>query len=96
MLYRCFVKEMVPKCGCLVDFFAISLPTKRAYTHAHPVLCLKLEENQLVDRSLHIEKMLIIYLSQKKRSKVGFLYSMLFYGCLNHFVRMWGFITFLW
>ena len=36
------------------------------------VLCLKLEENQLFDQSLHIGKMLIIYSSQKKCSKVGF------------------------
>ena len=29
-------------------------------------------------------------------SKVGFLYSVLFYGRLNRFVRLCGFITFLW
>ena len=54
------------------------------------VLCLKLEEKQLVDQSLCIEKMLIVYSSQMKRSKVGFLCSMLFYG------RLCGLITFLW
>ena len=32
----CFVKETAPKCCCLVDFFAINLPTMRAYTHVHP------------------------------------------------------------
>ena len=60
------------------------------------VVCLKLEENQLVDRSLRIEKMLIVYSSRKKRSKEGFSYSVLFYGRLNRFVRVCGFITFLW
>ena len=35
------------------------------------VLCLKLEEKQLVERSLCIEKMLIICSSQMKDSKVG-------------------------
>ena len=36
------------KCGCLIDFFAISLPTMRAYTHAHPCSLVKL--NLLIDR----------------------------------------------
>ena len=36
------------------------------------VLCLKLEEKQLVDRSLHIEKILIVYSYQQKHSMVGF------------------------
>ena len=40
--------------------------------------------------------MLIVYSSQKKRSKVGILYSLLFYGRLNRFVQLCGFITFLW
>ena len=35
VLHWCFVKETAPKCGCLVDFFAISLPTMRACMHAH-------------------------------------------------------------
>ena len=71
-----FCKETAPKYGCLVDFFAISLPTMRACTHAHPCSLFKLEGNQLIDRLLHIEKMLIVYSSQNERSKVGFLYSM--------------------
>ena len=53
----------------------------RAYAHTHPYLLFKLEEKQLVDQSLDllpIEKLLIIYSSQKKRSKGGFLYSLLF------------------
>ena len=60
------------------------------------VLCLKLEENQHVDQSLHIEKMLIIYSSQKKHSRVGILCSVLFYGCLICYAWLCGFITFLW
>ena len=35
MLYKCFINETVPKRGCLVDFFIISLPTMHTYTHAH-------------------------------------------------------------
>ena len=35
MLYQCLVKETVPKRGCLVDFFTTTLPSMRAYTHAH-------------------------------------------------------------
>ena len=37
------MKEMAPKCGCLVDFFAISLLTMCAYTHAHPCSLFKTE-----------------------------------------------------
>ena len=44
------------------------------------VLCLKLEEKQLADQSLYIEKMLIVYTSQKKRNKVGFLVSVMVYA----------------
>ena len=90
VLYQCFVKETAPKCGCVVDFFAISLLTMRTYTHMHPCSL------ELVDQSLHIEKMFIGYSSQKKRNKVGFLYSVLFYGRLNCFAWLCGFITFLW
>ena len=43
VLYKCFVKETVPKCGCLVNFFATSLLTMRAHTHAHPCSLLKTE-----------------------------------------------------
>ena len=40
--------------------------------------------------------MLIVCSSQTKCSKVGFLCLVLFYGRLNRFVRLCGFITFLW
>ena len=56
--------------ACLVDFFSTSLPTMRAYTHAHPC---SLEEKRLIDQLLRIEKMLIFCSSQTKDSKVGFL-----------------------
>ena len=52
-----------------------------------------LEEKQLVDRLLCIEKMLIVCSSQMKQNKVGFLRSVLFYGHLNW---LSGLITFLW
>ena len=35
MLYQCFVKETAPKRGCLDDFLTTTLPSMRAYTHAH-------------------------------------------------------------
>ena len=35
MLYQCLVSETGRKYDCLVDFFTTSLPTMRAYTHAH-------------------------------------------------------------
>ena len=60
----------------------------RAYMHAHPCSLFKLEEKQLVDRSL---KMLIICLSQIKGSKVGFLCSVLFYSHLN--CVLFGFVA---
>ena len=67
------------------------------HIHMHiVVLCLKLEEKQLVDQSLCIEKILIICLSQMKHSKVGFLCSVLFYSGSNRFVQLCVFITFLW
>ena len=87
---------MAPKCGCLVYFFATSLLTMCVYFACVYVPCLKLEEKQLIDRSLHIGKMLLIYSSQKENSKVGFLCQVLFYGNLNRFAWLCGFITFLW
>ena len=36
-----------------------------------------------------------LFKSKNKRSKVGFLCSVLFYGHLNRFVRLCGFILFL-
>ena len=55
------------------------------------VLCLKLEEiNLLIDRFTYVEKMVIVYSNQKNRIKMGFLYSVLFYGHLN---RLFGFVT---
>ena len=68
----------------------------RACKHAHPCSLFKLERKQLIDRLLHLEKMLIVYSSQNKRGKVVFLYSMLFYSRLNRFVLFCGFVTFLW
>ena len=90
------MKETALKYGCLFDFFATNLLTMHAYTHAHPCSLFKTEEKRLVDRSLCIEKMLIVCSSQIKCSKVGFLDLVLFYGRLNCFVLLCGFITFLW
>ena len=87
------------KCGCLVDFFAISLPIMRAYTHAHTHSLFKTGRKStyiLIDRFTYVEKMVIVYSNQKNRIKMGFLYSVLFYGHLNRFVRLCDFITFLW
>ena len=67
-----------------------------AYTHAHPCSLCKTRRKQLIDQSLHTEKMVIVCSSQMKRNKVGFLRSMLFYGRLNRFVWLCGFIKFLW
>ena len=61
MLYQCFVSETGRKYGCLVDFFTTSLPTMRAYTHAHHCSLFKLEEKQVIDRSLRMEKMSTVY-----------------------------------
>ena len=51
MLYKCFVKEMVPKYGNLADFSTTNL----LIMHAHMFACiivlwLKLEEKQLCNR----------------------------------------------
>ena len=35
MLYKCFVKETVPKYGGKADFSTTILPKMPAYTHAH-------------------------------------------------------------
>ena len=35
VLYKCVVKETVPKCGGLVDFSTNSVLTMHADTHAH-------------------------------------------------------------
>jgi len=71
MLYQCFVKEMAPKCGCLVDFFTTTLPSSVHICMRIVVLGLKLEEKQFCDRSLCIEKMSTVHLNRKKYSKVG-------------------------
>ena len=34
VLYKCFAKETVPKCGGLLDFSTTCLLTMHAYTHA--------------------------------------------------------------
>ena len=61
MLYQCFVSETRRKYGCLV----ISLPPVcRPCMHIRmriAVLCLKLEEKQVIDQSLRMEKMSTIY-----------------------------------
>ena len=80
----------MPKCDCLVDFFATSLPTMHAYTHAHHCSLCKTGK-KLIDRSVCIEKMLIVCSNQMKCSKVGFLCSVLCYGHLNRFVQLCGF-----
>ena len=41
--YELFVSKMGPKCSCLVDFFTTSLPTTRAFKHAHCCSLLKLD-----------------------------------------------------
>ena len=57
MLYKCFLKETVPKSGGLVDFSTTSLLTILADTHAHRYSLFKTGRKQLVDQSLSIEKM---------------------------------------
>ena len=64
------MKETVPKCDCLVDFFATSLLAVHAYTHAHPCSLFETGKN---NQSLYIEKMLIVCSSQLKYTKVDFL-----------------------
>ena len=43
VLYQCFVKEMVPKCGCLVDFFATSWQAMRTNMQVYPYSLLKIQ-----------------------------------------------------
>ena len=87
------MKEMAPKCGCLVDFFAISLLTMCAYTHAHPCSLFK-TERKTTCRSITLHRKDANRLF--KSIKCVFLCPILFYGRLNRFVQLCGFITFLW
>ena len=53
-LYELFISKMGLKCSCLVDFFITSLPTMRAYTHAHCCSLLKTRECEVASEQYHI------------------------------------------
>ena len=64
MLYQCFVKEMVLKCGCWIEFSSTILSTMRAYMYMCVILFIveKLDEDSLLNNRKDV----------LKNSKVGF------------------------
>ena len=70
MNIKCTIKETGSKANCLAGFWHQCVTNTSVCTHVYPILCFKVDQTQVCEQSLYVEKLKNNCLSRLTGSKI--------------------------